>query len=129
MTTFEWTAIGLITVGMVIPFWIMVILTIIVVEQGRRKDVAKRVTYVHEYAKLMKAMGDLLESSKSSSDGKFNGPTMVVYLREFKEYPQYRDATLLFLESLTITGSARFDDICKVELKNVEAHLLGLKDE
>ena len=62
-------------------------------------------------------------------DGKFNGPTMVAYIRELREYPQYRDASLLFLEGITITGSARFDDVCRTELQAMETHFLGLENE
>jgi len=125
VSSFEWTTIGLIIFGMVIPFWLMVIVTIIVVEQSRKKEKQTRTTYVHDYARLMHAMNDDL----NSSDGKFNGPAMIAYLKELREYPQYREPTLLFLEEITITGSGKFDEVCKAELTSLETHLLGMKDD
>jgi len=128
MTGFEWTTIGLIIFGMVIPFWLMTVFSCIVLyQQQKLTKPPKREILVHDYAKLMKAFGDLLH--QPDKNGKFNGPTMMVYLRELKEYPQYRDTSLLFLEEISITGSKKFDDICKAELKSIEDHLLGLENE
>ena len=125
MTTFEWSALALITFGMVVPFWILAVLTIFIAEDGRRKRRAQKVTYVHDYVELMQGIAKILKSD----DGRFNGPSLVAYLRDFKEYPQYRDATLLFLEEINVTGSSKFDDMVRNELKLIEADLLGLKDE
>ncbi|MBA3864621.1 MAG: hypothetical protein C0517_11845 [Erythrobacter sp.] len=112
---------------MVIPFWIMVILTGIVVEQTRRKAKKElaRQSYVHEYSELCIRLNGMLKSA----DGTFNGPAMVVYLRELKKYPEYKDMSILFLESISITGDGRFDDIARNELKATEVYLLGLNDE
>ena len=125
MTTFEWSALALITFGMVVPFWILAVLTIFIAEDGRRKRRAQKATYVHDYVELMQGIAKILKSD----DGRFNGPSLVAYLRDFKEYPQYRDATLLFLEEINVTGSSKFDDMVRNELKLIEADLLGLKDE
>ncbi|MEO1648876.1 MAG: hypothetical protein AAFR32_08660 [Pseudomonadota bacterium] len=128
MTGFEWTAIGLIVFGMVIPFWLMTIFsTIVLYQQQKLTKPPKRKIVVHDYAKLMKAFEELLKPPVK--DGNFNGPTMMVYLRELREYPQYRDTSLLFLEEISITGSKKFDDLCKAELKSIEDHLLGLENE
>lgn len=110
---------------MVIPFWLMVIVTIMYVEQGRKKEKSSRVSYVHDYARLVKAMNEDLKSS----DGRFNGPAMIAYLKDLREYPEYRDPTLLFLEEITITGSGKFDEICKAELSSLETYLLELKHD
>lgn len=127
MTGFEWTTIGLIIFGMVIPFWIMVILTGIVVEQTRRKAKKElaRQSYVHEYAELCIKLSEMLKAA----DGTFNGPALVAYLRELKNYPEYKDMSILFLESISITGDGRFDDIARNELKATEVYLLGLNDD
>ncbi|WP_298336879.1 hypothetical protein [uncultured Erythrobacter sp.] len=128
MTTFEWTVIGLILFGMVIPFWVMTVFAIILAEQARKQaKPSDRPIKVHDYSKLMTAFDELLH--QPNKNGKFNGPTMVAYIRELREYPQYRDATLLFLEEISITGSNEFDEVCKTELKSIETHLLGLNDE
>ncbi len=125
---FEWTAIGLMVFGMVIPFWVMTILTCIVLYQQKRfTEPPSRPIVVHDYAKLMRALMKLV--SEPGRDGKFNGPSMIAYLNELRAYPQYRKPTLLFLEEVTITGSGKFDEVCKVELESLETHLLGLEDE
>ncbi len=127
MTGFEWTVIGMILFGMVMPSWIMVILTGIVIEQARRKAKTElaRQSYVHEYAELCIKLNEMLKSA----DRTFNGPALVVYLRELKKYPEYKDMSILFLESISITGDGRFDDIARNELKSTEVYLLGLKDD
>ena len=125
VSSFEWTAIGLIIFGMVIPFWLMVIITVMFVEQNRTKGKSAKVTYVHDYAHLVKTMNEEFKSS----DGKFNGPAMIAYLKELRLYPEYREPTLLFLEEITITGSGKFDEVCKAELGSLETYLLGLKKD
>jgi hypothetical protein len=127
VTGFEWTVIGMILFGMVMPSWIMVILTGIVIEQARRKAKTElaRQSYVHEYAELCIKLNEMLKSA----DRTFNGPALVVYLRELKKYPEYKDMSILFLESISITGDGRFDDIARNELKSTEVYLLGLKDD
>jgi len=127
MTGFEWAALGLMLFGMVIPFWIMVILTTIVLELERKKQKAAtaRQSYVHEYAKLCID----LNSQLKAADGTFNGPAFVAYLRELKSYPEYKDMSIIMLEAITITGEGRFDEIARNELKATEIYLLGLNDE
>ncbi|WP_162925173.1 hypothetical protein [Aurantiacibacter odishensis] len=122
MITFEWIALGLIIFGMVIPFWMLVIITIMAVEGNRKRDKSGNTSYVHDYARLVKSMNEDLKSG----DGKFNGPAMIAYLRDLRDYPQYREPTLLFLEEISITGSGKFDEVCKAELKSLETYLLGL---
>ena len=122
MSGFEWAALGLIVFGMVIPFWSMLILMAFVVRKGRAANTASN---VHDYVKLMESITE----SFARANGRHDGPTMMAYLRELKEYPQYREPTLLFLESLSITGSGPFDLMCKKELKDLEIFLLGLKND
>lgn len=125
MSAFEWAAVALIVFGMVIPFWLMVIITVMFVEQNRKKEKTAKVSYVHDYARLVQTMND----SFKSSNGSFNGPAMIAYLRELRLYPQYREPTLLFLEEITITGKGKFDAVCKAELSNLETYLLDLKSD
>lgn len=127
MTGFEWIALGLILFGMVIPFWLMTAFTVLTYEQNRRRAARqdKRQSFVHEYVELSTKMNEML----SSGDKTLAGPALVAYLREFKKYPQYKDMSILYLESITITGNGRFDEIARIELKAIEEFLLGLNDE
>ena len=125
MNGFEWSVIGLVVFGMVMPFWLMVIITVMFVEQNRKKEKSTKVSYVHEYARLVKTMNEEFKSS----GGTFNGPAMIAYLKELRTYPEYREPTLLFLEEITITGSGKFDEVCKAELSGLETYLLGLTND
>lgn len=127
MTAFEWTVVGLILFGMVIPFWLMTAFAVINYEQNRRRTAKedKRQSFVHEYVELSTKMHEMLTSGKDN----FAGPALVVYLRELKKYPEYKDLSILYLESVSITGNGRFDDIARNELKATEDYLLGLNDE
>ncbi|QIQ86889.1 hypothetical protein [Erythrobacter sp.] len=127
MTTFEWTAIGLILFGMALPFWIMTLLTCIVLYQQQKiTKPPSRPIKVHDYTKLMVAIDDLIHSKGT---GSFNGPALQTYLREMKQYPEYKDTSLLYLEELSITGKSKWSEICRTEQKAVEEHLLGLKND
>ncbi|MDE1467034.1 hypothetical protein [Aurantiacibacter sp. D1-12] len=123
MSGFEWTALALILFGMVLPFWIMVLLVLYLAMQNKKKPSESRAP---KYADLMGMFARMLDKS---NDGKFDGPTMVACIRDLKKFPEYRDASIMFLEELRITGSGKFDDMAKTEQKNVERHLLGLKDD
>ena len=127
MTTFEWTVIGLIVFGMVIPFWLMTVFAVLVADQTRKiTKPPSRPIKVHDYTKLMTAIDDLIHSKGS---GSFNGPALQIYLREMKEYPDYKDTSLLFLEELSITGKSKWSDICRTEQKAVEQYLLELEND
>ncbi|KUO49514.1 MAG: hypothetical protein APF78_11910 [Sphingomonadales bacterium BRH_c3] len=127
MTTFEWAAIGLMVFGMVIPFWIVTILTLIVADQTRKMTKPpSRPIKVHDYTKLMVAIDDLIHSDGT---GTFNGPALQIYLREMKHYPEYKDTSLLYLEELSISGTKKWSVICRTEQKAVEEYLLGLEND
>ncbi|MBI1402647.1 MAG: hypothetical protein GC147_05480 [Porphyrobacter sp.] len=127
MSAFEWAAVGLILFGMVIPFWLMTAFAVINYDQNRRRATKqdKRQSFVHEYVELSTKMNEMLSSGKDI----IAGPALVAYLRELKKYPEYKDMSILFLESISITGDGRFDDIARNELKSTEVYLLGLNDD
>jgi hypothetical protein len=126
MTTFEWTALALILFGMVAPFWIMVAVTVSFVRQANEKtkqELARR-SSAHDYARLTTEFGKFVSSGE-----RFNGPGAVAYVREMKNYPEYRDTTLLLLEEFNVSGTGKFDQVFRNELKEVEIYLLGLEND
>ena len=126
MTTFEWTALALILFGMVAPFWIMVVVTVSFVRQANEKtkqELARR-SSAHDYARLTTEFGRFVSSGE-----RFNGPGAVAYVREMKNYPEYRDTTLLLLEEFNVSGTGKFDQVFRNELKEVEIYLLGLEND
>lgn len=124
MSAFEWTVTVLILVGMVIPFWIMVILTIVVV--GRTPKGAADPGRARNYAGLMREFSAIFSKEK---EVRFDGPSLIACIRDLKEYSEYRDASVLLLEEINITGSGKFDEMAKAEIKKIEAHLLELRND
>ena len=122
MTNFEWTVIGLIIFGMVIPFWIMVGLTVMV---ARRKPQQPVTTpgRAREYADLMREFEYAFNKTK---DRKLDGPLLVACIRDLKAYPEYKDASIRLLEGININGNGVFVDMIKTEMRTVENHLLGV---
>lgn len=126
MTTFEWTICGLILIGIVLPFWVMVFLAWSFVRQAKAKakrELARR-SSAHDYAKLIVEFGKFVSAGE-----RFNGPGAVAYIRELKSYPEYRDTTLLLLEEFNVAGKGKFDQVFRNELKEVEIYLLGLDND
>ena len=111
----------MILIGMVIPFWTVVVLAVVGWSKNRNKP--QKPSLVHDYTKLMQEC----HAAITKREGQPAGPIPIAHLREMKKYPEYRDITLLYLEELSIKGSGKFDQIIKTELKAVEAHLLGLE--
>jgi hypothetical protein len=124
VNAFGWTAVARILFGMVIPFWLMTYFAAKAARQ-QTKD-RKTPDRVLRYNELM----DYLHAAwkKSSAEGQ-NGASIIASIRELKNYPEHRDLTILYLEEINVTGTSKFDDLAKVEIKDVETYLLGLKDE
>lgn len=118
----EWSVIALILFGMVIPFWLLVFITVAAFRAIKREPSDGR---ADKYARLMRELSDVL----SKESYKFNGPALIACLRDLKNFPEYRDASILFLDSISVTGKSKFDEMARTEIKAVDAYLLGLKDE
>lgn len=64
-----------------------------------------------------------------STEGGQNGASLVASIRELKNYPEHRDLTILYLEEISVTGTSKFDNLAKIEIKNIETYFLGFKDD
>ncbi|MEM8919547.1 MAG: hypothetical protein AAGE37_11885 [Pseudomonadota bacterium] len=122
---FEWTVIGLIVFGMVIPFWLMTYFAsktaFFRMREGGKPDSTLR------YNEVMDYLHSALKRSKSEASP--NGASIVATIRELKKYPEHRDLTLLYLEEITITGNSKFDELAKIEIKDIEKKFLGSKND
>ena len=76
------------------------------------------------YARLLNYLRDEIK------DGSVGfGPLWVATVRELREYPEFADLTVLYLEEISVTGSDKFDRVMERELRETEAFLLGLKND
>ena len=121
VSAFEWAAVGLILFGMVIPFWLMTYLTAKAI--SKTPDAGP-----HRILRYNSVMDYLHSALKKPKEESTCGASLVATIRELKKYPESRDLTILYLEEITVTGSGKFDDLARAEIRDVETYLLGLKD-
>ncbi|MBO0749665.1 MAG: hypothetical protein J2O44_04425 [Porphyrobacter sp.] len=125
MSTLEWILVGLILLG-IAPAWLIGIAAF-VSARTRKPTFEKPSARYFAYARLLEAFH--VEIGGSNRDFEIeNGPLFVARLRELKNYPEFKDITLLYLEELSVTGSRKFDNVMRNELKAVETHLLDVRD-
>ncbi|WP_152553519.1 hypothetical protein [Erythrobacter longus] len=122
MTTFEAAIIAILAVGFVIPAWVMAL-------SFRERAKAMRVEEPNKryfaYAALLQSLHAQLDPQSKTVR---NGPLFAATVRELANYPEYRSFSVLFLEEITITGTRKFDQVVRAELKAVEAQLLDIKE-
>lgn len=122
VTTFEVAIIAILAVGFVIPAWVMAL-------SFRERAKAIRVEEPNKryfaYAALLQSLHAQLDPQSKTVR---NGPLFAATVRELANYPEYRSFSVLFLEEITITGTRKFDQVVRAELKAVEAQLLDIKE-
>ena len=123
MTVFEWTVIGLIVIGVVVPFWIMIGL-VVMVSRRRHQPVILPPGRASQYAVLMREFEHAFKNN--NKDRKLDGPVLVACIRDLKTFPEYKDASIRLLEGININGNGVFVDMIKTEMRTVENHLLGV---
>ena len=123
MTVFEWTVIGLIVIGVVVPFWIMIGL-VVMVSRRRHQPVILPPGRASQYAVLMREFEHAFQNN--NKDRKLDGPVLVACIRDLKTFPEYKDASIRLLEGININGNGVFVDMIKTEMRTVENHLLGV---
>jgi hypothetical protein len=120
VSAFELSVIGLILVGMVIPIWVFLYLLFTGRELAIRKQPGTR------YRAYMAVLDRLVhEVNKEAS----NGPAVVASMRELREFPEYRDISVLLLNATNITGTTQYDRMLQVEVQQTEAFLLESASE
>lgn len=122
VTPFETAIVAILALGFVIPAWVFAFAF-----RARAKAVP-----VEEPNKRFFAYAALLQGLHNQLDPKTqnvrNGPLFAATVRELANYPEYRSFSVLFLEEITITGTRKFDNVVRAELKAVEAKLLEAKE-
>ena len=122
MTQFEWGILVVLTVSFVVPAWIMAFALRDRAKSIREDEPNKR---YFAYASLLQSLHAQLDPNSKTVR---NGPLFAATVRELANYPEYRSFSVLFLEEINITGTRKFDNVVRAELKAVEAQLLDIKE-
>ena len=118
VTTFEWGILGVAVIGFALPAWLLALSVRRASQRQFPQDINKR---YFAYAELLKSLHAQMDLQTKTVR---NGPLFAATVRELENYPEYRHISVLFLEEITITGSKKFDQVVRAELKAVEAKLL-----
>jgi len=118
VTQFEWAILAVITLGFVVPAWLVALSYLSRARAAAMPEPNKR---YFAYAALLHSLHAQLDPKSKMVR---NGPLFAATVRELANYPEYRSLSVLFLEEITITGSRKFDQVVRAELKAVEADLL-----
>lgn len=118
VTPFEMGILAVATVGFVIPAWMVALGFVRRERQERLPEPNKR---YFAYAELLKSLHGQMDMKTQTVR---NGPLFAATVRELANYPEYRSLSVLFLEEITVTGTKKFDNVVRAELKNVETELL-----
>lgn len=122
VTPFELSIIALVALGFVVPAWMAAISYVLNARKPQVEEPNKR---YFAYAELLKSMHVQMDMKTRTVH---NGPLFAATVRELANYPEYRTLTVLFLEEITVTGTKKFDNVVRNELKAVEAGLLDAAD-
>ena len=118
VTQFEWAILAVVTLGFVVPAWLVALSYLARSRGAETREPNKR---YFAYASLLHSLHMQLDPKSKTVR---NGPLFAATVRELTNYPEYRTLSVLFLEEITITGSRKFDQVVRAELKAVEADLL-----
>lgn len=122
MTPFEIGILAVLTLGFVAPAWLVALSYL---ARAKRPDLEEPNKRFFAYAALLQSLHAQLDPKSQTVR---NGPLFAATVRELSNYPEYRSFSVLFLEEITITGSRKFDQVVRAELKAVEADLLEAED-
>ena len=56
-------------------------------------------------------------------------PIIIAYLRGLRLFPEYRDTTVMYLDSIEVSGHSQFDDLMKSEVTALLDDLLRPKND
>ena len=76
------------------------------------------------------AYASILERIMAELDKEHNiAPVIIAGIRELRNFPEYHDATVLFLDEISVTGDTHFDRLLKKEMTDLQNFLLGVDDD
>ena len=122
VTPFEWGILAIVALGFVAPAWLV---AISFVRRNRAPELQEPNKRYFAYAELLKSLHMQMDPKTRTVR---NGPLFAATVRELANYPEYRTLSVLFLEEITVTGTKKFDNVVRAELKAVEAGLLEAAD-
>jgi hypothetical protein len=76
------------------------------------------------------AYASVLERIMAELDKAQNiAPIIIAGIRELRNFPEYNDATVLFLDEISVTGDTHFDHLLRKEMTELQNFLLGVGDD
>ncbi len=112
---------GLAIVGLGIPAWIF---SIAVYHAARRPRIVEPGSRYFAYMRVMEFLYKELGTGKTEC-----APLWVATVRELRQFPEYADLSILYLEEVTVTGKQKFDRVMDEEIKETEAFLLESRND
>jgi hypothetical protein len=73
------------------------------------------------YAALIRRLQDEINSEPNLA------PVIIAYLRGLRLFPEYRDTTVMYLDTIEVHGHSQFDQLLKREVAALLNELLGSK--
>ena len=74
------------------------------------------------YANLIRKLQDEINQEPNIA------PVIIAYIRGLRTFTEYRDTTVMFLDTIEVHGHSHFDDLLRQELKTLLDELLGTKN-
>ena len=120
VTAFEWTLIGLIFVGVVLPIWAFFVAAFIAARRQRPTESSNR------YFAYVRIIDRILDEVKTENK---RGHIFAASVNELRSYPEFRHISVALLNDFNVTGNTQLDQILKAEITSTEAFLLEAKDD
>lgn len=112
----EWIGLGLVFLGIAVPAWIF---SLALYTLSKRSPAGEPSARYFAYMRVIQFLHQEIETGKTRC-----APLWVATLRELREYPEYADLSVLYLEEIMVTGQEKFDRVMEQEIKETEAFLL-----
>ena len=120
VTTFETLLVALLSLGLIVSFWGMKAL----LSQLRKQPAAlDRISSFLAYTQTVDRIWDEINKEVNLA------PIVVAGIRNLRMFPEYREATILLVDQIHVTGDSHFDQLLKRELTELENHLLKVAND
>ena len=78
----------------------------------------------------LKAYANLIRCLQNEINAQPNlAPVIVAYIRGLRAFPEYRDTTVMYLDTVEVNGHSHFDQLLKREITIVLDDLLGSEND
>jgi hypothetical protein len=75
------------------------------------------------YAKLIRCLRDEMNDEPNLA------PVIIAYIRGLRSFPEFRDTTVMYLDTIEVHGHSQFDQLLKREITALLDDLLGSNND